>query len=165
VPLLRLGAGELERVHRALGQHRTELEGEVGGRPELLHGAAQRLRHALAAEARIAAELLPAADHELAVRLLEALRGRHALGRPVRPLAIAGPVERIEHRLGEARRLLENRCADLVAVVGEGGTGGELSDAEELLEHETQFLERRAVHDSSPASAVRADGRPGGGLV
>ncbi len=63
--LLRLGAAELERVHGAVRQHRTKLEGEVGGAPELLHRAVQGLRHALAAEARIGAELLPTAADEL----------------------------------------------------------------------------------------------------
>src|SRR6185437_175009 len=117
----------------------------------LLHGAAQGLRHALAAEARVDAELRPATADELPVRLLEALWRGHAFRCPVRALAISGTIERIEDGLAEAGRLLQNRRTDLVGVVGESGTARELSDAEELLEHEAQFLERRAVHGSSPA--------------
>ena len=128
-PLLRLRAADLERVHRPVSQHRAELEREVRGAPELLYRAAQGQRHALAAEPRIGAELLPAVPPELRIRLLEALRRRYSLRRPVRAFAIAGTIERVEHGLREAGRLLQNRRTDLVAVVGEGGTGGELSGA------------------------------------
>src|SRR2546422_4211244 len=40
--LLRCRAAQLERVHGAVRQHRTELEGEAGRAPELPHRAHQR---------------------------------------------------------------------------------------------------------------------------
>ena len=106
-------------MHGAVRQHGTELEGEIGRAPELPDRAHQHPRHRLPAELGVRAERRPAAGHELLVGVAETRRGDDAIRGPARTLVVARAVERIEHVLGEARRLLEHRAGELVGVIRE----------------------------------------------
>ena len=153
--LLRRRAAQLERVHRPVRQHRTQLEGETGRAPELSGRGHQRAGCGVAAEVRIRTERGPAARRELAVGIAKA-RGRDdTVGGPARPVQVARTVEGLEHALGEARRLFEHRARQLIGIVRELGGSGEAARAEKLLQHEAHFSYRRTIHGRSPL------GRPG----
>jgi hypothetical protein len=136
----------LERLDSTLRQHRTELEGEVRGRPELLDGDAEHAGHALTAVLGRGAQRGPAAGDILVVGRLEALRRAHAFRRPTRAIAIEGLVERVEHGLGEPGRLAEHRAGGIQRIIRVRGTALQGGLADEFAEVEVEVLERCAVH-------------------
>src|SRR3569833_123023 len=139
-------------MHGAVRQHGTEFESEIGGSPELLHGGGEHLRYILAAELRWCPKLWPATGHELLVCLAKSGGRDHALLRPARTLYVARLVERVEHILREACGFLEHGCRELVGVFREIRARRELRRSQQLVDHETQFPQWRAIH-SNPLEA------------
>ena len=95
-------------MYGAVREHGAELESEVGGAPQLLHRGAEHQWHALPAECGVGPELRPAALDKLAIGRAKAHRRDDPLGRPAGALNVAGPVQRLEHGLREARRLFQD---------------------------------------------------------
>src|SRR6185312_13882376 len=139
-------------MHGAMRQHGTEFESEIGGSPQLLDRRGEYLRHILTAELRWCPELGPAAGHELLVRVAKPGCRDYALLRPARTLLVARLVERVEHILREACRFFEHGSGELVRVFREIRACPQLRRSEQLIEHETQFPQWRAIHGKSPRS-------------
>src|SRR3546814_18036076 len=73
VVLLPLAAVRLQQLDGADGQQRTEPEGEIGRLPHLLHRGGKAPRQALAAEAGVKGQGVPATCDEMRVGVLKAL--------------------------------------------------------------------------------------------
>src|SRR6185312_3206964 len=70
--LERLGADRVERLHRALREHRAELEREVRRAPHLLDRGRDEVRQSLPAELLRREHVAPARLHPLPVRVAKA---------------------------------------------------------------------------------------------
>src|SRR5437868_11896553 len=127
--------------------------------PELPRRAHQHARHALAAELRLSAQGGPAAGHELPVGLAKPRCRDHPVRGPARPVGVAGTVERLEHAFRKARRLLEHRARQLIRIVGEQRMCAQAARAQQLLEHEAHFAQRRSVHRRFPRCCPRLERR------
>ena len=150
--LQRIGAVHLDRLDRAAGEHRAQLERHVGRVPHLVDRGGHQLRHALAAVLRILGEAVPAELAELAVGVLESgRRGHGAVVAQARAFAIADGVERIEHVGRELARLLQDRRDRVGRGVFEAWQARDLRQARELV-HDEEHLGQRGVvlaHDGS----------------
>ncbi len=96
-----------------VGQHRAQLEGQIGRGPGLLHGGGQYHRRTLTAELRRGPQLLPAAGDELLIGLAKAARRAHARLAPVRAFLIATAIDGIENAFGEPRRFAQDGLGQL----------------------------------------------------
>jgi hypothetical protein len=101
-------SGNFQGVDGPIGQHRTQLEGEVRGSPGLLHRSGQYQRHALSADLGRRPQLRPAARDELLIGLAKAGGRAHARFAPVRTFLVAAAIDGIQDPFGEARRFAEH---------------------------------------------------------
>jgi hypothetical protein len=138
-------AAQLERVQRALRQHRAERETHVRAAPHLFDRRGDQPRQPLPAPLRGDRQRSPAGLHVLAVRVWKALRRRD---RPVAPLGaflITRIIQWIKDFRGELRGFVEDRIDGL-----RGGflAPGKLCDRiqpRQLVQQEPHVLQRRDV--------------------
>ena len=120
-------------------------EGHVGRAKELLGRKAYRVRQALAAILRRAAETRPAALNVKAVRLLEACGCTDNAVFKGASLGIALLIERLQHRLAKLRRLFENAGDEIRGGVLETGQGRKLPGVENFIQNKAILIKRRFV--------------------
>jgi hypothetical protein len=137
-----LRAHGIERLDRALREHRAELEREVRGAPHLLHRRLDEVRQALAAEFGGGEHVAPARLDPLPIRLAEAGGHRDLAVLVLRALAVAARVERREDLGGELARLLEDRVDHVVGEILPAGERVHLLEADHALQHELHVLQR-----------------------
>ena len=58
--------------------------------------------------------------------------------------------ERLEHHFGESRRLAQYSVGGFTGVFGEFRTGAQRLGANEFIQYKPDFLDRRAIHQTSP---------------
>src|ERR1019366_6121398 len=107
----------------------------------------QDQRRTLAALRGRRAQLRPAGGDELRIGTAEFGRHLHGPVPVLRPADVAEHIDRRQHLLAEARRLLEDRMRELARVLGVERERRELLSAQQLIEYESQVLERRVVNE------------------
>jgi len=127
---------ELERVGRAARQQRTQHERDIGAGPDLFDRGSQHLRRALAAKFRRRRQLCPAAVHVLPVGVAERLRHLHHAVAITGADAIAESIDRSEHVLREARRLLDHRRRQIAGELAIARQSRKAPHAQQLIEYE-----------------------------
>ena len=151
--LLLLGrAVDRERPDRALGQHRAQAEGEVGGVPDLADRGRDQPRHALPAEFGLRDDAVPSALGELPVGIGEAVgRGDDAVLQLAAP-QVAHPVERGEHLGAESAGLGEDRAHQVFGHPVETGQRADRLEPDQLLDDEAHVANRSCIvgHGGSP---------------
>jgi hypothetical protein len=160
LPVLAVG---LQRLDRAVRQHREVAPGQVGGIDHLGQDRADHRRHALAAVLRRIGQAGPAAFHELVEGLLEAGRRCDVAGGLVVGTAdlVADLVERGQHGFGEARGFVQHGIDQFAVDVGLAQAGEQRFRAEYVVEGEAQIVQRGLVgaHAALPVMTGRRSAR------
>ena len=137
------GAVGDQQVDGRLGQQRPHGEAHVGRLPHLLDGDGDQPRQPLATHGRRRGEADPAAFGEHPEGLGEAVRGAHGAVDQAAALDVARAVERPQHIAGQLARLEENGVDHIGGGVLAAGQGGNLTEARQFGEGETDVFEGR----------------------
>ena len=164
LPVLAVG---LQRLHRAVAEHREVAPGQVGGIHQLRHHPTQQRRHALAAVLGRVGQAGPTAFHERIERLLEARWRGDAAGGLVEAATdvVADLVERGQHGFREARGLVQHGVGQLAVDLGKAECFEVRFGAKDVVQGEAEVVEGGFVGAHARASGQgRADHRPAEGF-
>ena len=145
--LLPVAAVVLQRLHRAVAEHREVAPGQVGAIDHLGDRRAQGVRHALAAMFDRIAQPRPAALDEKIERLLEPRRRDHIAGGRIMAAAnlVTDGVERRQHGVGKACALLQHRIDDVIGRLRVTQLGEQRLCAQDIVQCEAQVGDGRTV--------------------
>ena len=157
--LLPVGAVVQERLDRALRQERADLQGHVGGVPDLAHRRVQGPGQGLPAIRFGKDKAHPAGLAEACEGLPEAGCGAHRTVLEHRTVPVADRVQGGQHRLGEAAGLGEDGLAQALI---ESGPGQQPIEPDDMVEHEAELVERCPVggHHGPTALSSMGSSRP-----
>ena len=136
-----------DQLDPALGQHGCERERHVRRGEDLVHRRSEEARETATAVDRISCDAPPSRGNILLVRLLPTGCRGHAAGGGVEPRAldVASLVERRDHLDAEARELLQEPEHGVEVGVLVPGQRLERRRVEQVLEDESDVVERGLV--------------------
>ena len=140
-----VGAMPDQRLDGAHGQDRADAEGHGGGVPHLDAGRVEQRRQALPAVVNRTWERVPSGFRPGTVSVLPARRGGHGAVLQGRAMPVALGVERSDHVVGEAARLLEDRLRQIGREVAIEPIRRSPVEARHMPHGEDDILDRRAV--------------------
>jgi hypothetical protein len=143
--LLFIAACGEERLDRAVGEQRTQCEGEIRRVQRFDARRRDELRQALPAEVHRMDDALPAAFRELTERGFEAGRRRDFAVRPRARRAVTGDIQRRQDFAAKTRGFLDDGLRRVEACIFVTRQRGDAVDIRQFLHYEQHVLDRGAV--------------------